>query len=195
MRVFGLVKGAVGCVALLAGACAAAATLVVSFPDFDGPESTGPFPQPSLPVGAPQSYSIPAGERVVSATISGSWGSAAKPFSTAGADVFVNGIRVARCVRDDPGCYLDGPAQRPWSYTFTDPELLRLSGGSAAMTAVQTSDLFIRLGASTLILTTAPQAAVPAIPAIPALSPAGLGALLAAMAAAGGFALRRRGRR
>ena len=60
-----------------------------------------------------------------------------------------------------------------------------MNDGTATMTAVQTSDLRIRLGASTLVIETVP------LTIVPTLSPFGLLALLAAMAVAGMLALRR----
>jgi hypothetical protein len=62
-----------------------------------------------------------------------------------------------------------------------------LNDGVATLSAVQTSEQNVRLGISTLIVTTAPP------PTVPTLSPAALAAMLAAVAAAGMLALRRRG--
>jgi hypothetical protein len=184
MRVLDVVRSSVGVVATLAASLAAAATIVVAFPEFDGAPIDSPFPQPAITVGA-QTLSIPAGDRIVSAVMSGSWGTSTKPDSTAGVTVFLNGVEVARCVKPDPGCWIGDSGQRPWQHTFTGPELLPLNDGTATLTAVQTSEAFLRLGVSTLVVETAP------LFIVPTLSSLGLLALLAAMAVAGMFAARR----
>jgi hypothetical protein len=171
--------------ATLAAGLAAAATIVVAFPEFDGPPiPDGPFPQSPVTIGA-QTFSIPAGDRIASAVISGFWGTSTKPDSTAGVTVFLDGVEVARCEKPDTGCWIGDMGQRSWQHTFTQPELLPLRDGTATMTAVQTSDLYIRLGVSTLVIETVPLAIVPT------LSPLGLLALLAAMAVAGMLAVKR----
>ena len=115
----------------------------------------------------------------------------------AGGDAAGNGQRaaltaqldvVARCVKDDPGCYdgLNSPGQRPWSHTFTAEELPVFNDGNATMSLVQTSPDKVRLGVTTLIITTG----VP--PVVPTLSPIGLLALLASMGLAGLWAVRHR---
>jgi hypothetical protein len=187
MRIFRLAASAVGLALTLAVGMAAAAPILVVFPEVDGPTLTpsGPYPQPPLAV-ATRTFTIPVGERVVGATMSGYWGTNALPKSTAGVDVLLDGVLVAQCVKDNPGCFTGDGGQRPWSHTFTEGELTVLDNGVASLTVVQTSEQNVRLGISTLIITTAPP------PAVPTLSPAGLAGLLVALAAAGMLALRRR---
>ena len=185
MRVLSVVRWSLGVAATLAAGLAAAATIVVAFPDFNGvPVPDGPFPQPPVTIGA-QTFSIPAGDRIASAVISGNWGTVEAPNSSAGVNVLLDGVLVAKCEKPDPACWTGDSGQRPWRHTFTEPELLPLNDGTATMTAVQTSDLRIRLGASTLVIETVPRTIVPT------LSPLGLLALLAAMAVAGMLAFRR----
>ena len=182
------IKGLVAIVGTLA-ACSAAATLVATFPELQNPPSfldSAKFPQPPLTVGTVV-FSVPAGERIVGATVSGFWGSSVIPDSTAGVDVLVDGILVARCVKHAPNCYDPAPAARPWSYTFTDADLRKLSDGAATMTAVQTSDDTVRLGQSTLSIKTAPGPVL----GVPTLSSLGLVWLAAVLAAAGALAIRR----
>ena len=151
MRVFNVVRSSVGVVAMLAASVAAAATIVVSFPEFNGAPFDSGFPLPPVAVGT-QTFSIPAGDRIVSAAISGFWGTTTKPDSTAGVTVFLDDVEVARCEKPDPGCWLPGDSgQRAWRYTYTAPQLVSLNDGAATLTAVQTSDAFIRLGVSTLV--------------------------------------------
>ncbi len=185
MRVSGLLRWGVGSAALLAAGVAAAASFVVTFPYFTGGENSSGFPLSTQSIGAAQTFPIPQGERVVSATISGTWGSPTSPLGTAGVDVFLDGVLVAQCVKPDSGCWVNGAAQRPWSHTLTGPEMAKLNDGSATLTVQQTSESFISLGASTLIIATE----LP--PTVPALSPLALLALLAGVAVAGGLALRR----
>jgi hypothetical protein len=185
MPVLPLVRSAAGGVLIAAAGWAAAATSIVAFPEVNGPATpSGPFPQPPIIV-ATRTYTVPAGEQVVSAEISGLWGSSGDPNSTAGVDVVVNGVVVATCVKPDPACWSGEVGQRPWNYKFQGTELVALNGGAATMSAVQTSDLSVRLGVSTLVIETAPP------PIVPALSPLGLAALAALMAAAFGYAARR----
>jgi len=187
MKLSGLVRWFIGGGALLAAGAVAAASIVVTFPYFTGLESSGGFPLSAQAVGATQSFAIPHGERVVSATISGAWGSPTSPLGTAGVDVLLDGVLVAQCVKPDPGCWVNGAAQRPWSHTLTAHEMAKLNDGSATLSVQQTSESFVSLGASTLIIATE----LPPTPTVPALSPLALLALLAAVAVAGGLALRR----
>ena len=189
MRVMQLVRSAAGCVLLTVAGLAAAATSIVAFPEVNGPANpSGPFPAPPIIV-ATRTFTVPQGEQVVSAEISGSWGSSGDPNSTAGVDVVVNGVVVASCVKPDPECWKGDVGQRPWNHKFKGTELVALNGGAATMSAVQTSDLNVRIGVSTLVVETGTP------PIVPALSPAGLAALAALMAAAFAFAARRVTRR
>ena len=188
MRVLPLVRSVAGGVLLAAAGLAAAATSIVAFPEVNGPANqSGPFPQPPIVV-ATRTFTVPEGEQVVSAEISGAWGSSGDPNSTAGVNVLVDGIVVATCVKPDPACWSGDVGQRPWTYKFKSAELQALNDGAATMSAVQTSDLSVRLGVSTLIVETA----VP--PIVPALSPFGIAAL-ALMVAAIAFATHRIHRR
>ncbi len=181
-----LVTGAMaGLVALAAGGVQAA-DIFATFPEVNGPSFTiaGPFPQPPLAV-ATKTFSIPAGERVVAASISGTWGSSGDPDSTSGVTVFVDGIVVAKCTKPDPSCFSGDQGQRPWSYTFTQGDLSQLADGKATLSVVQTSEISVRLGVSTLVVQTAPP------PIVPTLPPSGLAALALLLAAAGAYALAR----
>ena len=187
MRMFALLKGGVLIVASLAAGSLAAATLVDTFPELQNPlsfEVVSPFPHAPVPVGTAV-YSIPNGERVVAAKISGFWGTSQNAVATAGVDVLVDGILVARCVKNESGCWEQGTGQRPWSYIFAESELKVLNDGVASMTAVQTSEFTVQLGVSTLIIETGPP------PAVPTLSPLGLLFLLAGVATMGAVAIRR----
>jgi hypothetical protein len=184
MRAVALLRWIAGTLALLAAGSIAAASLVVTFPEVNGPaNASGPFPAPPLTIG-PRTFTIPGGDRVVSATISGSWGSSLDPNSTSGVTVLLDGFTVATCVKPDPNCWTGQVGPRAWTHVLTDSEKLQLNDGQATLTAVQTSDLAIRMGVTTLLIETAPSI-------VPALSPLGLALLLVAMAAAGALAVRR----
>ncbi len=186
MRILRLLRWAIGITAAWAAGLSAATTILVVFPGVDGPElANGPFPQPPLAI-ATRALTIPKGEIIVSATISGSWGSDAQRKSTAGVDVLANGILVAQCVKPDPVCWSETGGVLLWSHAFTDTELSFLNTGSVTLTAVQTSDVAIRMATTTLVVTTAPP------PTVPTLSPPALLALLLAVVAAGALVFRRR---
>lgn len=88
-------------------------------------------------------------------------------------------------MKEETGCWGHSSRPREWNYTFAASELDALNDGVATMTAVQTSDITVRLGISRLIVQTGP------VPTVPALSALGLLALVAGMAAAGVFLVRR----
>lgn len=188
MRMSTLVKGLLGALAWLAACSATAATYVLTFPELTNPPSFSaqePFPpQPPIFIDT-VTFTVPPGERVVAATISGFWGSTRIPEGTAGVDVVVDGVLVARCEKPHADCWERAVGQRPWSYIFAESELKVLNDGVATMTALQTSDISVQLGVSTLIVQTGPG------PSVPALSTAGLLALMAALAAAGAWIVRR----
>jgi hypothetical protein len=100
---------------------------------------------------------------VVAATISGFWGTTAIPEATAGVDVFLDGVLVARCVKPSSGCWEQHSGQRSWSYTLTGDDLKVLADGKAKLTAVQTSDDTVRLGITTLIVQLGPAETVPTL--------------------------------
>ncbi len=185
MRLVSLASWAAGSVALLAATLAAAATLQLEFAEVNGQAvAAAPFPTLNVPQITPP-VTVPADERVVSARVWGWWGTFDYPDSTAPVDVFLDGILVAQCKAFDP-CWTDDRSGRiEWSHVLTPDELLRLRPWNPQLTVVQKDQLTVRLGASTLIMETAPP------PAVPTLAPAGLLALLAAMAAAGAYVLRR----
>jgi len=185
MRLVGLARWTVGCVVLLAATLAAAATIQVEFAEVNGqPVSAPPFATLNVPQ-TTSSGVVPPGEQVVSARIWGWWGTFDYADSTAPADVFLDGILVAQCKKFDPCWADDGSGRVEWSHVLTSAERSQLQAANPQLTVVQTDELTVRLGATTLIMETAPP------PAVPTLSPAGLLALLVALAAGGAFLLRR----
>jgi hypothetical protein len=195
MRKLALVTGMVAVIAAVAAGPLAAATLVVSFPELQNPPSSEavPLPQDPRTVGT-VSYAIPPGEMVVAASVTGHWGSSRVPEGTAAVDVLVDGVVVATCKENEIGCYDKAAGQPSWTYSFKPAELNVLNDGAATMTAVQQSQYTLQLGASTLTVVTGPVPPAPidpAEPAVPTSTPLGLLLLLAGVAAAGVWALRR----
>ena len=131
-----------------ASAAAQTRHITATLPDFSGPAlNDGPFP--NLTVGT-FTYTLLPGETIVRASVSGTWGNALVPQSSAGADVYVDrvldGPLVARCVINDV-CWQGAPPDLvPWSFTFTAGQFPLLADGSAVLTAQQTSVTIVRLG-------------------------------------------------
>lgn len=154
MRRFTLLFVIVGATALAAAGAgqASPAFYTWTLPEFSsaGYSPDGPFPRPPVTVGT-FSFSIPAGEEIVVATISGRFGNSLSSTS-AGADLYLNGWPVAQCIRFGP-CYSQGAS---WSYTFRWLAWPLLRHGSAVLTVVQTSEFFVRLAPTTLTIVTRP---------------------------------------
>ena len=96
------------------------------------------------------------GQTIVSAVISGQWGNSVNP-TTAANMLVVDSLQVA-----DTEDYTPDPTSNffvPWSYTFTDFSLL--VDGLASFSTIQTSQYYVRLGATSLHIETAPSAPVP----------------------------------
>jgi hypothetical protein len=110
-----------------------------------------PYPLPAVTVGT-FTYTIPPGEWIIAATISSTFGNS-ETGSTAGVDYYLDGLMVAQCL-PHAACWT-GPGPNPWAYVFSPAEFGLLADGSADLTAVQTNEYAIRLGVSTLEITTA----------------------------------------
>jgi hypothetical protein len=112
-------------------------------------DGSSTFPPPSISIGAFH-FTIPTGDSVTSATVSGTFGDVNIPV-TGLADLFVLGgtIKVGGCDINPDSSYppcatgtVDGSLV-PWSYTFSNTDLSKLaadfSGGSIDFIAVQNS--------------------------------------------------------
>lgn len=96
---------------------------------------------------------------VVSATISGNWGNSENP-TTAANELWLDNIKIA-----DTDDYSPSPRSNfyvPWSYTFDPSEFSIFEDNSAAFHTIQTTQVFVRLGITTLTLQTAPSQVIPA---------------------------------
>lgn len=111
--------------------------------DYEGVfyDGVSTFPPASISIGT-FSFTIPAGESVAGATISGTFGDVNIPTTTL-TDLYVDGIDVAGCDSFDADCATGDnyPSLVSWSHTFTGSELTSLasdfSAGTLDFTAVQ----------------------------------------------------------
>lgn len=125
----------------------ASAQIDLTLPEFNGGEfdENDPYPLPPVLVGS-YNYAIPAGNDIVSAMISGTFGNSMVP-STAGVDIFLGSIMVAQCVYQ-AACWQGGPIA--WNYVFSGAEFMELMSAPIDLYAVQTSEYVIRLGETRL---------------------------------------------
>ena len=142
------------------------ADIVATMPNYDGTPTFGPFSSTSS-IGD-FTFSVPAGDVVVEATISGTFGNSDVPGTTttsAPTDLFVdNGaIEVATC---DDGLSFTAPCDTgssptAWSYTFTKSDLSTLAAdfasGSLDLSAVQNGAFAVNAGSLTLNISVSPE--------------------------------------
>jgi hypothetical protein len=162
----------------LCGAFSAqAASFTLNWPEQNGPGVSEGFPY-VLDAGT-QLFTIPLGETVIAAGFSSTLGNS-EASSTAVMDVSVNGVLVGSCPNRSAPCWVGGG---PYSFThaYTSGELSSLNTGSANLTITQNDCCVIRLGASSLDITTGPGGS--GIPEPSALALMGSGLISLALAA------------
>jgi PEP-CTERM motif len=137
---------------LVSGFSAKADTITLSWGEQNG---TGTLPF-TIDAGT-LAFTVPTGQSIVGAVFSSTLGNSTIP-NTAVMNVFVNGVLVGACLPGDPVCATSA-VPTPFSYTYTTADLLSLATGLADLTITQTDCCVIRLGDSTLVITTAPTAA------------------------------------
>ena len=110
-----------------------AATLAVSFPEVNGTSHTSGFPFPPVVV-ATDSFVVPAGQSVLSASFSGVFGYVG---STAQFDLLLNGVEFGSTFDVTPTPYTNVV---PFDFNISNPFILSsLDGQSATLSVVQES--------------------------------------------------------
>jgi len=136
------------CVFMFTG-IAFADTITLTLPEYSSPyHDTGTYYDQYL-VGT-FNYNL-TGQVITAATISGQWGNEFAS-TTANNLLFADTLQIADTHDYSPDPYSNGPT--PWSYTFSDFSVL--NDGIVDFYTVQTSEYNVRLGQTTLSLTTAP---------------------------------------
>lgn len=122
-------------------------TIVRELGEFSGAEfdKNSAFPRPAVQVGTFDFAKDLGGRQVKSATIRGTFGNSVYGH-TSGVNLFLDGVRIATAEPYGPAWYGGGT----WSHTFSRQQLQQLQDGVAKLTAVQTNEFVIRLGASRL---------------------------------------------
>lgn len=137
------------CLAAFAGATYAKADDIQTLGPVTGNNyyhDPGPY-QPPITVGT---FDILSGD--TSIMLSGTFGNGNTPneSSTGGVNVYLGSLLVAQCVEYAP-CYENvSGTPTPWTDTLTAGEIASLGTGMVDLTAVQTSQYFIRLGETTM---------------------------------------------
>jgi hypothetical protein len=149
-RFGGLALGAASVLALLLlkAAGASGATIEAILPEFSGECSPTP-----CSVGTFQ-FTIPDGEQISAALLEGTFGNSGA-MSSAPVDLRLDGVLVAQCMDAQP-CTMSDVAV-PWSHGFSLHELAVLADGMATLGAEQLGGLMVRLGETTLTITTVPE--------------------------------------
>jgi PEP-CTERM motif len=119
------------------------ANVVVSLPEVNFAASS--FPDSVLWDVA--TFVVPAGQQIVGASFSGTWGSTSQFFgSTAPAELFLNGINVSNMFNTN--------SVQSFTFNFTSADLAVLADDSVNLSFLQTGPSTVRLSATTLTIDT-----------------------------------------
>lgn len=132
---------------------ASAASVVSTLLDYNGPEN-GPgssFPI-DLGIVGTFTFSLPSGATITSASIGGTYGTAALSTSTAGFDVSVDGTVVTACVPGAANCWVGGAPLRAFDIALPNSVFASLLDGSADLGIIQTNNTVVRYGTPTLTI-------------------------------------------
>jgi hypothetical protein len=153
---------------------ASAGVVTATLADINGPTNTTGFP---IVIGSfgPFTYALPSGNTIVSATLSGTYGTPAYPWSTAGFDAIVDGTSVTVCAPFDPSCWFDGAPFRAFSIPLPSSLFAALYDGSATLTISQTNQFTVRYGSPTLTIGYVPEPGTVALVCVALLSLLGFG--------------------
>jgi hypothetical protein len=119
---------------------AKADVIIDQIAEINGPTNNGGFPI-DLGVLGTFAYVIPAGQQIVSANITGTWGNS-QISSTAEGRIFVDGTLVATAGQVE----FNQQAPSVWSYNFSAAELPSLADGFADLSVIQDTGFVIRIG-------------------------------------------------
>jgi hypothetical protein len=125
------------------------ATITTSLPDFDSSGASSGFPIDLGVIGI-FAYALPLGSTITSASIGGTFGTAAVPTSTAGFDIVIAGSTITACVPNASNCWQPGAPLRPFSFSLPSSTFATLMTGSVPIDIVQTNALVVRYGTPTL---------------------------------------------
>ncbi len=143
---------------------AKADTITATLGERNGTQDTGPFPGPILTVGT-FTFTIPSGQLITSATLSGTFGNSVDPTS-ASFSLFLDGQLVGQCgnLNSNPLAPCNqAPGPDPFTFNIAPASFSVLADGLAVFTVQQIGTGFIRLGQTTLTIITQSEgaAAVP----------------------------------
>ncbi len=128
--------------------------ITASFPEFNGAtyDYGTTFPLSAVTV-ATETFTVPPGQQVSSAALTGIFGSTSTYYgSTAEFDLLLNGVQVGSTYDVTPDPYNNVV---PFDFTIADLGLLSsLNGGTATLSVVQESPYNIRLSATELTMQT-----------------------------------------
>ena len=132
-----------------------AAVIVVSLADYNGPfHGAGSAFPINLGVVDTFNFVVPFGDVIVSASFSGTYGTAAVNYRTAGFDAVIGGQTITACVPFAANCWQAGAAFRPFNFALNASTFPTLATGSVGLQLIMTSENFIRLGTPTLTINT-----------------------------------------
>jgi hypothetical protein len=138
---------------LLVSSPTMATTISAGLLEYSGPLNTIP---PGAQIVNTFTYVLPAGETIVAAIFSSTFGNSAEA-SSAVMKVSLDGVLVGECPNRAAPCWAnDTDIPTPFAHTFTAAEFAVLTDGSALLSILQTDLLTARLGASLLTIETAP---------------------------------------
>lgn len=123
-----------------------AAILTSSLPPYNGPFQ--PVGGATFNVGT-LAFAIPAGEQIITATITGTFGNTAA-FSTAPVTLRLDGLQIAQCLPGAPCNTGSSASTTNWVFTFNAANFSLLTDGAAVLTATQDGLGAIRLGSTVL---------------------------------------------
>ena len=129
-------------------------------------EYNGPFEDPSdssimYPLGSVLignfSFSIPTNQKLIGATVFGTFGNLDSENTTALSTYAVNGITVANCASTNDPCFSNDISLTPvaWTYKFTTAQLASLTGNTVNFSVIQNGAFSVQTGITELDLTTA----------------------------------------